>query len=108
MSGQNAVPNGKKNRMPQCGVSRMRKAHTRIYSIATKLTVTIASLLGGTCGLVLVFRRIPVDFEIVLLALLVELDIHVVDDLLICPALEGDHLPKVIEAWQGKVINRTI
>lgn len=70
--------------------------------------MTIASLLGGACGLILIFRRVPVDFEIVLLALLVELNVHVVDDLLICPALEGDHLTKVIEAYEIKVVSLAI
>lgn len=47
----------------------------------------------------LVLCGIPVDFQVVLLAFLVECFVHLVHDHLVGATLERDHLPKVVEAF---------
>ncbi len=54
----------------------------------------------------LVLGGIPVDFQVVLLALLVERFVHLVHDNLVGPALERDHLAEVIKAFKFAVVVR--
>ena len=63
--------------------------------------MTIPFLLSRVHRLKLIFRSVPVNFQILRFALRVKVFVHLVDDFLICASLEGDHLAEVVKAYGG-------